>query len=272
MVLKTESNLELCPKDILGMLSKKTKVSISKHVREMAKHYIDIMIIAGADYSKTSPAVTYMDVDENLRASRIWFRSVSKVKKLHFSNEDSVCKFYDPKSIKDDIGKSIVLRDIVMPKECKASYIAFEGYAYSARGTVFDLGEACQTGKLRAYEDWKAKIRIYDIGVHKRAFTGRGDSDKVSMHDAYWRQWPNDPLKLKQCGLPVPLKKEGVSPTSDIVDSFSVCNLLLLELKARAGMLELKEMPDCIRQAFLYVSKHQPQNLLTTDFMEWGYG
>jgi len=232
----------------------------------------DNFIIAGFDWSKSSPAGVYMELTPHFTIQGIWFRSVTKVKKLDFGNisvsKANVCYHYQQKDMLDDIFKAMVITDKIMPRMLeKVKYVAFEGYAFGAKGTVFDLAEACQTAKLRAYEHWRSKVRIYDIGVHKRAFSGHGNSDKVAMWDAYWRQYPNDILNLKKFNMPVPTKKEGVSPTSDIIDAFSICSLLRTELMVRAGMKDMKDLDDCVRQAFLYVSKSQPQNLLTTDFM-----
>jgi len=228
------------------------------------------MIIAGLDWSKNNPAVAYMDLDgETLEIERMWFRTVSKVKKISFFKPPFYCHAYESKNLKDDMMKAVSMRDevLVRPSEFRIEYAAVEGYAYGAKGQVFDIGESCMAAKLRLYEEHHAKIRIYDIGVHKKAFSGRGDSDKVSMWDAYWKNYPEDPMKLKEFKLPEPMRKEGVSPTSDIIDSFSVCCLLRTELVVRAGLKDLKDLPDHVRQAFLYVSKSQPQNLLTTDFI-----
>jgi hypothetical protein len=226
-----------------------------------------MITICGLDWSKSSPAATFMELDENLDIRKVYFHSVSKVKKNEIKSDSSFCKYYSPKDM-NDMEKAIFMRDTILPGGMKIDYAAIEGYAYAAIGQVFDIAEAAMAAKLKLFEHFKAKIRIYDIQVHKKAFSRRGNSDKVSMFDAYNGKFPEDPLMLKSWKLPEPAKKEGVSPTSDIIDSFSVCSLLRTELLLRAGLKQMKELPEHVICAFNHISSAQPVNLLDSDFIE----
>jgi hypothetical protein len=144
------------------------------------------------------------------------------------------------------------------------SHIALEDYAYGGSGNITDLAEFCGFVKLKQYSDNK-KIRVYDIPSIKMFATTFGNSDKLSMYQAFLKETEMKPDISK---MPVVAKGNGISPTSDIVDAYWISRFLQLELKLRKGLVQLKDLDETKIKLFNRVTKAQPQNLLATDFIE----
>ena len=95
-----------------------------------------------------------------------------------------------------------------------------EDYAFAATGRVFHIAE--NTGVL--------KYKIYNSGVPlevvppttvKKFATGKGNSDKDQMHQAFMIETGMD-LKWKI----TPDKTNVGNPVSDIIDSYYICKYL----------------------------------------------
>lgn len=115
-------------------------------------------------------------------------------------------------------------------KDCK--YVAVEDYAYGksgAMGLIFNLAEFEGNIKISLFESGK-KLRLYAVNQIKKFFTEYGLSDKISMYQA----WQNmTTAKPDLSDLPEVDNGHGVSPTSDIVDAFAICEYLRTELCLR---------------------------------------
>lgn len=218
------------------------------------------MIIAGYDYSVTSPARVLLELDKNLDIKRATYRAFAKNKK-----QSAV-----PSLVLLQKDLSGIARYVVQGKQLFSrdpEYVAYEDYAFGASGALTKLAEAAGYSKALHWEEGH-KIRLYDIASIKKVYTGRGDSDKVAMWDIY--EAGNDYLDLKKdikAGkLPAVDKGGGVSPTSDIIDAFAIATTLQLELKVRAGIVELKSLQDHQRSIFLRTTTANPINLLDRPF------
>lgn len=115
-------------------------------------------------------------------------------------------------------------------KDCE--YVAVEDYAYGksgAMGLIFNLAEFEGNIKISLFEAGK-KLRWYAVNQIKKFFTEYGLSDKISMYQA----WQNmTTAKPDLSDLPEVDNGHGVSPTSDIVDAFAICEYLRTELSLR---------------------------------------
>ena len=99
--------------------------------------------------------------------------------------------------------------------------ILIEDYAMGSKGRVFATAENC--GLLK-YKLWVAGFRFNTIppSVLKKFVTGKGNSDKCKMHEAFGAETGIDLMKAmdkesKDCG----------SPVSDIVDSYYLARYAL---------------------------------------------
>ncbi|MFW6219538.1 MAG: hypothetical protein ACOC33_01590 [bacterium] len=211
--------------------------------------------IAGIDYSKNSPAVVILKLDNDFNIKDFDYIGFSSVKKIATSNNKIL--YYKKDQFNNDYDKAIWLRDCIMDKLSSVDFIAFEGYAFGASGKVFDIAETTAIMKVKLYEEGYP-LRIYEPTVIKMFATGKGNAGKVEMNEAYKKIF--DPLELFQ--LP-----ELKSPKEDLIDAFYVCKLLQLELKLRYGIIDLKSLPIKQIEIFNRCTKSNPTNILSRDFI-----
>lgn len=84
----------------------------------------------------------------------------------------------------------------------------------SKSGLVLNIAE---NGGLLKHKLWKAGIQFINPAPTsvKKFFTGKGNSNKIAMHDAFVEKTGKD------ISLLIESKKDG-NPVSDIVDSYAM--------------------------------------------------
>lgn len=158
------------------------------------------------------------------------------------------------------------MRDKIMEWTKDIEYVAVENFAYgksAAMGQIFSLAEFEGNIKLKWVELGK-KMRLYSVNSNKKFFSGYGLSDKIGMRDAF-DKWTEKKPDLSS--LPEVDSGKGVSPTSDIVDAYALCECLRMELKLRAGLIQLHELPKAQIEVYNVISKENPQGLLVAPFI-----
>ena len=219
------------------------------------------MIISGCDLSKNSPGIVKLILDDTtldiIDVQSLGFTSVKK-------NEQAGVVFYKKTEFNYSQDQFLMIENCIFNFLKDATYIALEDYAYGGSGNITDLAEFCGIFKLKQFLDGK-KIRIYDIPSIKIFGTGKGNSDKLSMYQYFLK---HQGMKPNISTMPPVTKGSGVSPTSDIVDAFWIASFLQLELKLRRGLIQLMSLEEEKIKLFNRVTKHQPQNVLVTDFIE----
>jgi len=150
-------------------------------------------------------------------------------------------------------------------KDCE--YIAVEDYAYGKSGTmglIFNLAEFEGNIKISLFKAGK-NLRWYSVNQIKKFFTEYGQSDKISMYHA----WENcKGVKPNLSCLPEVDNGKGVSPTSDIVDAFAICEYLRTELALRSGVIQLKDLPKYKIECYNACTKEHPEGLLVAPFIK----
>jgi len=222
------------------------------------------MFIIGIDYSKNSPGVMISKLDKNFDIINTQYRGFTSVKKT--SKLDSNLVFYHKKQFNNDIEKAIWLRDNIIDfinsfdlyRQSSNIYCAIEGYAYAAKGKVFDIAESTMCTKLGIYYI-PIPLRIYEPSTIKK-FAVKGNAGKVEMGDAY--------IKIKDSTKPnlnhLQLYK---SPSEDLVDAYFCMKLLQMELKLRKGVVQMKDLDSKIIEIFNRVTKAYPVNILNRPFI-----
>lgn len=224
------------------------------------------MIIAGIDYSKNSPGIVSLFLHDYtldvVNIDYIGFTTVKKNEKL------AKLVHYKKDTWSDDIAKAQGMADCIAGyladntfNNCWPQYVAFEGYAYAAKGKVFDIAEATMVTKLRMYDNG-CKIRIYDPNTIKKFASGHGNADKVRMGESFNKF---DGMKPE-----IDLLADAKSPKEDIVDAFFAAKLLQLELKLRKGLIAVKDLPMKQIEVFNRVTKAYPENILVRPFIHKG--
>ena len=175
--------------------------------------------------------------------------------------------YYNNKDFKNDYDKYTFMKNHILNWLKDTTYVAIEDYAFGktgALGQIFSLAEFEGNIKLGLFEEGK-KLRFYSINSNKKFFSGYGLSDKIGMKDAFYK-WNKKKPDLST--LPIVDNGKGVGPTSDICDAYALCEYLRMELKLRAGLVQLHELPKHQIECFNICTKEHPQGLLVAPFIE----
>lgn len=221
------------------------------------------MKIAGLDLSISSSGVVVETLDDNFEIQSVQHYGFTNKKKLTMEN----IEYYSNKDFLNDYQKYQWMADKIFEwcKDC--DYVAVENYAFGktgATGMIFSLAEFEGNIKLGLFNRGK-KLRFYAVNQIKKFFTEYGLSDKIGMKDAFEKK---DGVKPDLSLLPEVDNGHGVSPTSDIIDAFAICEYLRKELRLRNGIELLHEQTKTIIECFNAVTKEHPMGLLAAPFIE----
>lgn len=221
------------------------------------------MLIAGLDLSISSSGIIIEELDDRYNILSIVRHGFSKVKKncmegiVYYKNEDFLNKYRRYQFFCDKI--------VEWCRDC--DYIAVEDYAYSmsgAAGMIFDLAEFEGNVKMSLFREG-CRLRFYTPNQNKKFFSGYGSADKIGMRDAFVN-WDGNKPDLSD--LPqVSNGKKGISPTSDIIDAFALCEFLRKELILRNELELLDAQPKYIKECFLTITNDHPAGLINSDFL-----
>lgn len=99
-------------------------------------------------------------------------------------------------------------------------HVALEGYAYSATGKVFHIAENTGVLKYKLFQEG-IPVTILPPTEVKKYGSGKGNSDKAAMHQAFLKETGIDLRSLM-----TPDKKDVGSPVSDIIDAYYICKMM----------------------------------------------
>ena len=175
--------------------------------------------------------------------------------------------YYNNKNFNNDYAKYTWMQENILNWLDKCFYVAIEDYAFgtsSSSGMIFSLAEFEGNIKIGLYNKGK-KLRFYSVNSNKKFFTGYGLSDKIGMYQAFNKYTG---VKPDISTLPIVDSGKGVAPTSDIIDAFALCECLRMELKLRAGLVQLHELPKHQIEVYNVITREHPQGLLVAPFIE----
>jgi Holliday junction resolvasome RuvABC endonuclease subunit len=235
------------------------------------------MTILGIDNSLTSPSVVRFELDNNLDITKMEYLGFSSDKKYQHSNNEGIILHYNDKETKKvqkdfkfGIDKYLWMRDEIknfissIPNNLNVDYVAFEDYAFAAKGQVFKLAESCGALKVMFWEDL-TPYRLYNIATIKQFITGKGNADKIEIEKVY------EDLDVKNrfdlSFLPMVKDDKANNPKDNVVDAFYIAKLLQTELKIRKGLVQLQGLKDNERKCFYTVTKSNPENLPVREFI-----
>jgi Holliday junction resolvasome RuvABC endonuclease subunit len=224
------------------------------------------VIICGIDASTNSTGVVKLTLDDNfnvIEKDYLGFVQTEKYKteKIRFHHKENAFKNLPEKW---NFMTSNIISFI-----SAADYIAQESYSYGSKGAaIFEIGEISGIIKQKIW-DFGIKHRLYEPTTIKMFATDNGKSNKIDMYSAYMDL--KDGFDLSK--FPVPVKSDGASPTSDIVDAHWIALLLLLELKIRNGIVKVDDLPTKKQQSIFKKPKKVKKmkklvSLLDTPFIQ----
>lgn len=177
------------------------------------------MIYAALDYSMTSPAMCVYDTI----ADDYWFYYMTNKKSgVH------IAKHLDSRLIESRVSVTTDIRDekvnsSIARFDAIAEYfmetvdhyqirnVFLEGYSLGSKGKVFSIAENTAILKYHLLQRY-ADVRIYPPTVVKKFATGKGNSNKRAMKDAYETQVTLPYLQ--------PVSHYTESPYTDLIDAY----------------------------------------------------
>lgn len=99
-------------------------------------------------------------------------------------------------------------------------HIGLEGYAFGAKGQVFNIGENTGILKYTLNKFSQGEVRIFAPSEIKKFATGKGNANKVLMYEAFVEETGHDLAKVFEID-----EYKGQGPVSDIIDSYYVAKI-----------------------------------------------
>lgn len=178
----------------------------------------------GVDYSITSPSVCLIEFDQSHNIINLKSHCVNGKNKF-FSNflqnginfEIKITPTISKKDALNDFQRfyaiaDILVNDIINQKLPNPKIVNIEGYAFAAKGKVFNIAENTQTFKMKMYDNFKTEFNIIEPSTLKKFAGQKGNCDKIAMGSAF----------VDNFGFCLYEKMDhivGSSPVSDIIDS-----------------------------------------------------
>jgi Holliday junction resolvasome RuvABC endonuclease subunit len=169
------------------------------------------VIIAGIDYSMTSPAVCFHKSDSwDFSNCEFYFRNDGKKLQSSGRFHHYTIDFYDSQEQRFRQSAEWV-RSLMA--SWKPHLVVIEGYALGAKGLVFNIAENTGVLKQILWEEGISFITPAPTTVKKFA-TGKGNSDKAKMEEAFVAETGYADLRTAIN------QTKGSNPSSDIIDSY----------------------------------------------------
>lgn len=168
--------------------------------------------IVGIDYSMSSPSVC-VHIGNEWSFNNCKFYFLTSKKKYQF-RDARFCGLaqsdFSSQEERFDAIASWAISNI--PPDAT---VFIEGYAFAAKGVVFNIAENTGVLKHKLYVRNKNTLNVVAPSAVKKYATGKGNAKKDQMHDAF----------VKEVGFCIDAHFDcriGESPISDIVDSYYI--------------------------------------------------
>lgn len=175
------------------------------------------MIIAGIDYSMSSPAIAVYDTTKPFIFENIKFFNLNKTKKYQGINGPIRIDDFLPYTSAEERFKNIATWAIRILLDEGVTEAVLEGYSMGSKGNVFDIAE--NTSVLKQYM-FERGIKFYTPAPTsvKKNFCGSGNAKKPVMCASFAERFGKRISDIIGCPL------DG-SPENDLVDA--VANLTM---------------------------------------------
>ena len=185
------------------------------------------MIVVGIDYSMTSPAMC-VHQGENFSIENCQFHYLTPQKSKISGNpqfkgnllQDYTHQMARFNFISDWAIQNIPNHETFILGAKNGPRVYLEGYAFAAKGQVFNIGE--NTGLLK-YKLWHFMVpcEVVAPGTVKKFGVGKGNAKKNEVIDAFVEDTGLDLHSI----IGTDATKKNTSPTNDIADSYFICKL-----------------------------------------------
>ena len=188
------------------------------------------MIVAGIDYSMTSPAIC-VHTGEDWSINNCIFYYLVKTDKHQVITDTLKGSIYPEWSSPEHRFENLAKWSLGVLSQHRVSSVNLENYAMGASGKVFHIGE--NTGLLK-HSMWKNGIEfvVTPPTVIKKFATGKGNANKEKMWDSFI-----DETRLNLFNKLGQEQKKNWTPVSDIVDSYYLAKHGFVNLTAQGPSL-----------------------------------
>lgn len=170
------------------------------------------MMYAGIDYSMSCPSITIGNSTDFKKCKTFFYTKKKKHEGAFPHNIYGMLE--NPYESEMERFDNISEWAMAIMKKFKVTDVCIEGYSMGSKGRVFNIAE--NAGLLK-YKLWKQGITFHSPPptTVKKFFSGKGNSGKEQMHEAFVEKTGVDIAKIFA-------QKEDSNPVSDIVDSYAM--------------------------------------------------
>ena len=175
-------------------------------------------MLIGIDYSITCPCLCLFDERKKFKFDNCFFYYLTNTKKY----ADKIAPNITGESFQEyvqDVDRFDTISEWATNLCIGAADVGMEGYAYGAKGRVFNLAENMGLLKYKLYKH-AIPVTIVEPSKVKKCATGKGNADKQVMYETFSKETNTD---LKS----VFGQKTLSNPVTDVIDSYYVLKALI---------------------------------------------
>jgi hypothetical protein len=175
-------------------------------------------MLIGIDYSITCPCLCLFDERKAFKFDNCFFYYLTNTKKY----ADKIAPNITGESFQEyvqDVDRFDTISEWATNLCIGAADVGMEGYAYGAKGRVFNLAENMGLLKYKLYKH-AIPVTIVEPAKVKKCATGKGNADKQVMYETFSKETNTD---LKS----VFNQKTLSNPVTDVIDSYYVLKALI---------------------------------------------
>ncbi len=175
-------------------------------------------MLIGIDYSITCPCLCLFDERKEFKFNNCFFYYLTNTKKY----ADKIAPNITGESFQEyvqDVDRFDTISQWAVNLCIGAADVGMEGYAYGAKGRVFNLAENMGLLKYKLYKH-AIPVTIIEPAKVKKCATGKGNADKQVMYDTFSKETNTNLLSVFN-------QKTLSNPVTDVIDSYYVLKALI---------------------------------------------
>ena len=175
-------------------------------------------MLIGIDYSITCPCLCLFDERKTFKFDNCFFYYLTNTKKY----ADKIASNITGESFQEyvqDVDRFDTISEWATNLCIGAADVGMEGYAYGAKGRVFNLAENMGLLKYKLYKH-AIPVTIVEPSKVKKCATGKGNADKQVMYDTFSKETNTDLKSMFN-------QKTLSNPVTDVIDSYYVLKALI---------------------------------------------
>lgn len=175
-------------------------------------------MLIGIDYSITCPCLCLFDERKAFKFDNCFFYYLTNTKKY----ADKIAPNITGESFQEyvqDVDRFDTISEWATNLCIGAADVGMEGYAYGAKGRVFNLAENMGLLKYKLYKH-AIPVTIVEPAKVKKCATGKGNADKQVMYETFSKETNTDLKSMFN-------QKTLSNPVTDVIDSYYVLKALI---------------------------------------------